>query len=283
MLKFISFGSGSSGNAYLLYTENDSIIIDCGVGIRSMKKYMHSYGLNLSMIHHILITHDHADHIKSVGSISDSFNIPVYSTQAVHEGIAKNWCVKKKVSPNQVRYVEKGKTQQIGDFTVTPFAVPHDSSDCVGYCVQCEGITFTLVTDCGHITEEICAFVAKANYLVIEANHEVEKLMAGPYPLYLKERITSQIGHLSNAECARTIVENATENLKHVWLCHLSDSGYKFNGKLWTTSWSRLYCRGVATENSKRNIRFKVTQRHFRTLLQRLLFCSALSNYLKQI
>lgn len=103
MLKFISFGSGSSGNAYLLYTENDSIIIDCGVGIRSMKKYMHSYGLNLSMIHHILITHDHADHIKSVGSISDSFNIPVYSTQAVHEGIAKNWCVKKKVSPNQVR------------------------------------------------------------------------------------------------------------------------------------------------------------------------------------
>ena len=81
---------------------------------------MHSYGLNLSMIHHILITHDHADHIKSVGSISDSFNIPVYSTQAVHEGIAKNWCVKKKVSPNQVRYVEKGKTQQIGDFTVTP-------------------------------------------------------------------------------------------------------------------------------------------------------------------
>lgn len=223
MLKFISFGSGSSGNAYLLYTENDSIIIDCGVGIRSMKKYMHSYGLNLSMIHHILITHDHADHIKSVGSISDSFNIPVYSTQAVHEGIAKNWCVKKKVSPNQVRYVEKGKTQQIGDFTVTPFAVPHDSSDCVGYCVQCEGITFTLVTDCGHVTEEICAFVAKANYLVIEANHEVEKLMAGQYPLYLKERITSQIGHLSNAECARTIVENATENLKHVWLCHLSD------------------------------------------------------------
>ena len=113
MLKFISFGSGSSGNAYLLYTENDSIIIDCGVGIRSMKKYMHSYGLNLSMIHHILITHDHADHIKSVGSISDSFNIPVYSTQAVHEGIAKNWCVKKKVSPNQVRYVEKGKHNKL--------------------------------------------------------------------------------------------------------------------------------------------------------------------------
>ena len=223
MLKFISFGSGSSGNAYLLYTETDGIVIDCGIGIRSMKRFMQSYGLNLSMIHNILVTHDHADHIKSVGSISDRLAIPVYSTRTVHEGIARNWCVKKKVAPEQVRYVEKGKTQQIGDFTVTPFAVPHDSLDCVGYCVQCQGVTFTLVTDCGHITEEICAFVAKANYLVIEANHELEKLMAGPYPQHLKTRITSNTGHLSNTECARTIVKNATEELKHVWLCHLSD------------------------------------------------------------
>lgn len=68
MLKFISFGSGSSGNAYLLYTETDGIVIDCGIGIRSMKRFMQSYGLNLSMIHNILVTHDHADHIKSVGT-----------------------------------------------------------------------------------------------------------------------------------------------------------------------------------------------------------------------
>ena len=205
MLKFISFGSGSSGNAYLLYTETDGIVIDCGIGIRSMKRFMQSYGLNLSMIHNILVTHDHADHIKSVGSISDRLAIPVYSTRTVHEGIARNWCVKKKVAPEQVRYVEKGKTQQIGDFTVTPFAVPHDSLDCVGYCVQCQGVTFTLVTDCGHITEEICAFVAKANYLVIEANHELEKLMAGPYPQHLKARITSNTGHLSNTYGSATL------------------------------------------------------------------------------
>lgn len=122
-----------------------------------------------------------------------------------------------------MRYVEKRKTIQIGEFTITPFAVPHDSTDCVGYCVEHEGVVFTLVTDCGHVTEEIRSFVSKANYLVIEANHEPEKLMAGPYPQYLKARIMSQTGHLSNADCAQTIVENATLGLKHVWLCHLSD------------------------------------------------------------
>ena len=150
-----------------------------------------------------------------------------------------------------------------------------------------------LVTDCGHVTEEICAFVAKANYLVIEANHEVEKLMAGPYPLYLKERITSQIGHFKQCWMCANHCRKRHRKLKTCLALPLkrweqspwtgTNSGYKFNGKLWTTSWSRLYCRGVATENSKRNIRFKVTQRYFRTLLRRLLSCSALSNYLKQI
>ena len=74
-----------------------------------------------------------------------------------------------------MRYVEKRKTIQIGEFTITPFAVPHDSTDCVGYCVEHEGVVFTLVTDCGHVTEEIRSFVSKANYLVIEANHETRK------------------------------------------------------------------------------------------------------------
>lgn len=223
MLKFISFGSGSSGNAYFLYTETDGIFIDCGIGLRTIKKYMHSYGLHLSMIRNILITHDHADHVKSVGSMSDNQAIPVYATKKVHEGIVNNWCVRKKVVAEQVRYVEKGRTEQIGEFTVTPFEVPHDSTDCVGYCIECQGLTFTLVTDCGHITDEIRTFVSRANYLVIEANHEPEKLAAGPYPQYLKTRITSKTGHLSNAECAQTIVENATLGLRHVWLCHLSD------------------------------------------------------------
>lgn len=99
MLKFISFGSGSSGNCYYLYTETDALLIDAGVGIRKLKKHFHDYGLKLNSIHNILITHDHADHVKSVGSLSQSLNVPVYSTKSIHSGIYKNWGVRKKSQP----------------------------------------------------------------------------------------------------------------------------------------------------------------------------------------
>ena len=84
MLKFISFGSGSSGNSYYLYTETDSLLIDVGVGIRTLKKHFHNYGLRFEDVHHILITHDHADHVKSVGSLSTDYHLPVYATRHFH-------------------------------------------------------------------------------------------------------------------------------------------------------------------------------------------------------
>lgn len=83
MLRFISFGSGSSGNCYYLFTETDSLLIDVGVGIRTLKKHFHNYGLRFEDVHNILITHDHADHVKSVGSLSNDYHLPVYTTRKV--------------------------------------------------------------------------------------------------------------------------------------------------------------------------------------------------------
>ena len=95
MLKFISFGSGSSGNCYYLYNDTEGLIIDAGVGVRTLKKYLNQYGLSFKNLKYVLITHDHADHIKSVGSISNDYELDVYSTQNVHAGIDRNYCVKK--------------------------------------------------------------------------------------------------------------------------------------------------------------------------------------------
>uniref|UniRef100_A0AB33J1K4 MBL fold metallo-hydrolase n=1 Tax=Prevotella sp. GTC17259 TaxID=3236795 RepID=A0AB33J1K4_9BACT len=223
MLKFVSFGSGSSGNSYLLYTETDGLLIDAGVGIRTLKKHFREYGFSLSQIHHILITHDHADHIKSVGSISSDYNLPVYSTFKVHAGIEKNFCVRRKIAPQFAKIIEKDATIQIGEFTVTPFEVPHDSSDNVGYKIVHDNVTFCILTDVGHITEQMKGVIGDANYLVIEANHDEEMLATGPYPQHLKTRISGPTGHLSNLECAKAVAENATEKLRHVWLCHLSE------------------------------------------------------------
>lgn len=223
MLHFISFGSGSSGNCSFLFTENDGLLIDAGVGVRALKKQFKDFGLHLSDVKNILITHDHADHVKSVGSLSRDKELPVWTTQGVHAGINNNWCVRCKIAPERVKYVQKGVSFQLGTFMVTPFGVPHDSADNVGYCIEHGGVTFVLMTDIGHLTDEMKSYISKANYLVIEADYETEMLMSGPYPQHLKRRILSPYGHMSNQECGQALAEYATPNLRHVWLCHLSD------------------------------------------------------------
>lgn len=222
-MTFISFGSGSSGNCYYLSTGTDALIIDIGVGIRSLKREFTDYGISLSSIHNILITHDHTDHVKSVGSMSDQYHLPVYATHLVHEGIFRNRFIKKKVHEPYIRYIDKGVTTQIGEFTVTPFGVPHDASDNAGYIIKNNGKTFTIITDCGHITEEMPSIISNTDYLVIEANHDLEMLKNGPYPVYLQRRISGPNGHLSNDACGHVLAENFTSHLRHVWLCHLSE------------------------------------------------------------
>ena len=159
MLKFISFGSGSSGNCYYLYTETDGLIIDIGVGIRTLKKHFRDYGLSLSSIHYVLITHDHADHIKSVGSISHEYHLPIYATKNVHDGIDRNYCVARKLPAQMKRSIVPGEPMQLGCFHVTPFSVPHDATENVGYQVEVEGVTFCIITDAGCVTDEMKDYI----------------------------------------------------------------------------------------------------------------------------
>lgn len=223
MLNFISFGSGSSGNCYYLYTDDESIMIDVGVGVRSLKKYFREYGLNLSFVDNILVTHDHADHVKSVGSISNDFGIPVYTTLKVHAGIENNYCVRSKISPDRVKIIEPGQTFHLGSFEVTSFSVPHDSNENIGYRVKYGDVTFCIITDAGHITDEMSQYISEANYLVIEANYDEEMLLSGPYPRHLKDRIASNSGHLCNTACGEALSNYASPKLRYVWLCHLSE------------------------------------------------------------
>lgn len=223
MLNFISLGSGSSGNCYYLFTETVHILIDLGIGVRTLKKHFRNYGFDVHKIQHIFITHDHADHVKSVGSLSHDLGIPVYATPLVHSGIDGNYCVRHKVYAELRKRITPGETLCIGDLTITPFSVPHDSSDNVGYRIEHEGVVFCLMTDVGHVTDEMAGYIRESNYLVLESNHEEEKLLTGPYPMHLKNRIMSGRGHLSNRACGEALANNATPDLHHVWLCHLSD------------------------------------------------------------
>jgi phosphoribosyl 1,2-cyclic phosphodiesterase len=220
-LYFISLASGSSGNCYYLGTRDYGILIDAGIAASQIKKTLKEKGIGMEKIMAILITHDHADHIKSVGYLGETLSIPVYATEAVHNGILKSRFVEEMLIQSK-RIIEKEKTFSIRDFKITAFEVPHDSSENVGYCVEYDVQTFVIVTDVGHITETIRNHVKKADNLVLEANYDDEMLRTGAYPDFLKERVSGSNGHLSNHDAADFLAEVYTPKLKNIWLCHLS-------------------------------------------------------------
>ena len=220
-IKFISLASGSSGNCYYLGTESYGILIDAGIGIRTIKKSLKEINISLDIIRAVFVTHDHADHIKAIGHLGEKYHIPIYSTKKVHEGINRSYCVTEKLSTS-IRYIEKGETKEIEALKVQAFEVPHDGTDNVGYCICAGDKTFSFLTDLGHISLTAAENICKANYLILEANYDDEMLKMGPYPRYLKERISGLYGHLSNNTAATFLAENYNENLEYIWLCHLS-------------------------------------------------------------
>ena len=220
-IKFISLASGSSGNCYYIGTESYGILIDAGIAARTIKKALKEFGIGMDTIIGVFVTHDHADHIKGVGGLGEKLNIPIYSTSLVHQGINKSYCMTEKLH-SSVRYLEKNEPMQLRDFRIESFEVPHDGTDNVGYCIEIDGKTFSFLTDLGEITPMAAEYICKANYLILEANYDEDMLRMGNYPQYLKERIISRTGHMSNTDTAEFLAENISENLQYIWLCHLS-------------------------------------------------------------
>ncbi|MDR2809498.1 MAG: MBL fold metallo-hydrolase [Tannerellaceae bacterium] len=220
-LYFLSLASGSSGNCYYLGTSEYGILIDAGIGIRTIRKILKENSIDFSQIIALLITHDHADHIKTAGCLGETYHIPVYATEAVHKGIDSSRYVTETLGTSR-RIIEKGITFAIRDFHITAFEVPHDSTDNVGYHIRFGSHTFMFATDVGHITRTISAYVSKTNHLIIEANYDEEMLLSGSYPQFLKERVSSSTGHLSNREAAEFLATHYHPELKNIWLCHLS-------------------------------------------------------------
>ena len=220
-VRFISLASGSSGNCYYLGTDTYGILIDAGIGIRTIKKTLRDINVAMESIRAVFVTHDHADHIKAVGHLGEKMNIPVYTTARIHTGINRSYCMTEKLH-SSVRYLEKEQPMELEDFHIESFEVPHDGTDNVGYCIEIDGKVFSFLTDLGEITPTAAKYIRKANYLILEANYDDEMLKMGSYPQYLKERISSNTGHMSNLATAEFLAENFTEHLHYIWLCHLS-------------------------------------------------------------
>ncbi len=223
MIQFLSIASGSSGNCYHLSCDGQSILIDCGIGIRLLKRTFSNYGLTFARVAGILITHDHVDHTKAVGAVSQAFHLPVYATEPVFGVIRDNYVITKKVPDELKRVIRPYETITIGPFEITPFHVPHDSADNNGYIICAHELTFVLMTDIGTFTTEMEQIVNRATHLVIEANYDPALLAQGPYPPRLRSRITGPRGHISNDETGDFLAAHLDrERIRNIWLCHLS-------------------------------------------------------------
>ncbi|MGC3979408.1 MAG: MBL fold metallo-hydrolase [Paludibacteraceae bacterium] len=219
--RFRSLASGSSGNCYFLGNASCGILIDAGVGVRSIRRFLRTMGLDFHQIWGVFVTHDHADHIKAVGVLGEKHHVPIYTTKNIHDGINRNYCVTQKLSLSQ-RFIQIGEEITIGDFAINAFPVSHDASECVGYTIRYKDKTFVVATDIGYIGEQASERLTNADYIVLEANYDDEMLRNGPYPYYLQARITADTGHLSNMQAASFLTDNFTERWQYVFLCHLS-------------------------------------------------------------
>ena len=220
-LIFRCLASGSSGNCFYLGNHKQGILIDAGISARTIQKHLRSMGLDYANIMGVLITHDHADHIRAVGTLGERVHLPIFASRLIHEGINRNYGVQEKLRTSQ-RYYNVGEEWELMGMKINTFVVSHDSTQCVGYVIDYQEQRFMIATDCGEPNAEMEAYIKTANHIVIEANHDEQMLLNGPYPTYLKQRILSPKGHQSNGTCGKLLADNYHEQMRNVFLCHLS-------------------------------------------------------------
>ncbi len=222
-LKFISFGSGSSGNCAYLGDDHTGILIDAGVDNNKVVKELALNGISMDRIKGICITHDHGDHIRFAYSIVRRYrHIGIYCTPKALNGIMRRHNISRRFKDYH-RPFYKEIPFEIDNFKITAFDVSHDGTDNAGFFIENGNHKFAIATDLGCITPRVDYYMRQANYIMIESNYDKEMLVTGKYAEYLKARILADNGHLDNRVTARYISEIYSSRLSHVFLCHLSE------------------------------------------------------------
>jgi len=221
MVRFLSLSSGSNANCYYLGNGKRGLLIDIGVGVRTLKKRLAEHDISFDNIDMVLVTHDHIDHIRSLGSFTQRHQKPVFATETLHKALSTHFCTRDSLS-GCVNILEEDLCFKSGEIEITTFAVPHDASQTLGYHIVFDGVRFTFLTDIGYPTEVAIKYASMANHLIVEANYDIDMLLSGPYPQSLKMRILEDTGHLSNDQTASLVRRAFHSELKSIHLAHLS-------------------------------------------------------------
>ena len=220
-MRFASLSSGSDGNCSYIGTENAHVLIDCGVGIRTIEAGLKALSLSLKDIDAIFLTHEHIDHIKALGSILRKQEIPVYASLGTLQGTLL--CKSLKDFPKELlNPILTDRKFSIKDLDLFPFSIHHDTREPLAYRAESGEKHCAIATDLGSYDEYTIKHLKDTDVLLLEANHDIEMLEKGPYPLELKRRILSDFGHLSNESSATLLERVAGSKLRQVFLGHLS-------------------------------------------------------------
>ena len=215
MLKFCSLYSGSSGNSLLIESDKTKILVDCGTSAKKITTALNKLSIDITNIDAILVTHEHTDHVQSLGTISKKYDIPVFANFETWNAMPKQT---EKIDIANRNTFENDNEFQIGNLQIFPFSTPHDAANPCGFSIVNGNKKLSIATDLGHMNEAIFENLKGSSFMLLEANYEPEVLKMSQYPFLLKRRIAGPHGHLSNNEAGQTISALINNDLKEVML-----------------------------------------------------------------
>ena len=214
-LRVTSIASGSSGNALLVQAGETSVLVDAGITAKRLVSELKDLGVNPSDLKAIFLTHEHGDHIAGAGVLSRRYRVPVVANEQTLLG--------SDLGRAELQVSSTGGVTKVDGLTVTSFGLPHDGVEPVGYLLEWDRWKICVATDLGYAPESINEFVRASDLIVLESNHDVDRLVKGPYPSSLKSRILGYTGHLSNQQASECVSASVSGRPQWLWLAHLSD------------------------------------------------------------
>lgn len=216
MLEICAIASGSNGNCYYIGNENSAILVDAGISGKQIINRMLEIGLSPQKVKAVFITHEHGDHIRGARGINKKLEVPIYLTAKTYNGAYKN------TRPNSPRYFVPEDVIEVEDFTVYPVLKNHDAAEPCSFRIEHKGISIGVFTDIGDTCERVKKEIGLCNALFLESNYDEKMLWDGHYPYFLKQRVASELGHLSNDQTFELLNQHTDEKLECVFLSHIS-------------------------------------------------------------
>ncbi len=220
-MRMCSIASGSSGNCIYVGSDNHHILIDAGISGKRVEAGLRELELSGKDIDGILLTHEHSDHIKGLGVLARKYGVPIYATPGT-AGAVKAMSGLGRIDDSLFVEIHADQDFQIGDLKVSPFHISHDAAEPVAYRIACGEKKMAVATDLGVYTDYTVEHLKGLDVLLLEANHDIHMLQVGAYPYYLKQRISGDLGHLSNETAGKLLCEVLHDDLKAIVLGHLS-------------------------------------------------------------